>query len=179
MSSGPIEELAVPYDPTELETLVARRRAQVRSRIVSLVITLVILTVIYFWQAEQLRGVAAIAVAYSFAIALSLGWLAVVFIRYRRARADLAEVGDGLALRIGRPGVQVTDLYAGWPEVASLAMVKGGGLGRAPRLQLSLTDGRRASVGLNQISVFPATLDSTARAYSGGRHGVDLTALDL
>ena len=62
MSSGPIEELAVPYDPTELESLVLRRRAQVRSRIVSLVITLVILTVIYFWQEEQLRGVAAIAV---------------------------------------------------------------------------------------------------------------------
>lgn len=178
MSSGPIEELAVPYDPTELETLVARRRAQVRSRIVSLVITLVILTVIYFWQAEQFRGVAAIAVAYSFAIALSLGWLAVVYIRYRRARADLAEVGSGTALRIGRPGVQVGDLYAGWPEVASLAMAKGG-LGRGPRLQLSLTDGRHASVGLNQISVFPATLDSTARAYSGGRHGVDLTALEL
>lgn len=178
MSSGPIEELAVSYDPTELEALVARRRAQVRSRIVSLVITLVILTVVYFWQAEQLRGLAAVAVAYSFAIALSLGWLAVVFLRYRRARADLAEMGHGTALRIGRPGVQVAELSAGWPEVASLAVAKSG-LGRGPRLQLSLTDGRQASVGLNQISVFPATLDGTARAYSGGRHGVDLTALEL
>lgn len=178
MSSGPIEELAVPYDPTELEALVQRRRAQVRSRIISLFITVVILIAIYFWQAEQLRGVAAIAVAYSFAIALSLGWLAVVYVRYRRARADLAGVGEGVAVRIGRPGVQVADLGAGWPEVASLAMAKGG-IGRGPRLQLTLTDGRQASVGLNQISVFPATLDSTARAYSGGRHGVDLTALEL
>ncbi len=178
MSSGPIEELAVPYDPTELEALVLRRRAQVRSRIISLGFTVVILTVIYFWQAEQLRGVAAIAVAYSFAIALSLGWLAVVVIRYRLARADLTEMGEGTALRIERSGVQVADLYAGWSEVASLAMAKGG-LGRGMRLQLSLADGRQASVRLNQISVFPATLDSTTRAYSGGRHGVDLTALEL
>ncbi len=56
-------------------------------------------------------------------------------------------------------------------------MVKGG-LGRGPVLRLTLADGRQVGVGLDQISVFPATLDSTARAFSGGRHGVDLTALD-
>ena len=33
--------------------------------------------------------------------------------------------------------------------------------------------------GVKQVEVHPATLDSTARAYSGGRHGVDLTALDV
>jgi len=34
------------------------------------------------------------------------------------------------------------------------------------------------TVPLDQIDVRPATLDLTARAYSGGRHGVDLQALD-
>jgi hypothetical protein len=33
-------------------------------------------------------------------------------------------------------------------------------------------------VPLDQIPTLPATLDSTARAYSGGRFGVDLRALD-
>jgi hypothetical protein len=29
------------------------------------------------------------------------------------------------------------------------------------------------------VTVLPATLDSTVRAYSGGRQGVDLTALEI
>ena len=31
---------------------------------------------------------------------------------------------------------------------------------------------------LDQVTVFPATLDTTVRAFSGGRHGIDLSALD-
>jgi hypothetical protein len=38
--------------------------------------------------------------------------------------------------------------------------------------------GSQASVSFEQIPTYPATLDTTARAFSGGRHGVDLTALD-
>jgi hypothetical protein len=33
-------------------------------------------------------------------------------------------------------------------------------------------------VPLDQITVFPATLDSTVRAFSAGRHGVDLSAIE-
>jgi hypothetical protein len=61
--------------------------------------------------------------------------------------------------------------------VVSIKVVKGG-VGRSPRLELSRTNAGPGSVALDQISVHPATLDSTARAYSGGRHGVDLEALD-
>jgi hypothetical protein len=61
--------------------------------------------------------------------------------------------------------------------VASVAAVKPG-LGKGPVLRLSLVDGRQASVPFEQITVFPASVDSAVRAFSASRHGVDLTALD-
>ena len=107
---------------------------------------------------------------------ISLGWLAVSIAGYVQAKQDLAGIGQGVAVRIGRAGVQVADAFAYWPQVGSLHIVKGR-LGRSPRLRLDHAGGS-AEVPLDQLDVLPATLDTTARAYSAGRHGVDLTALD-
>ncbi|MCW2810642.1 MAG: hypothetical protein JWP61_1100, partial [Friedmanniella sp.] len=83
----------------------------------------------------------------------------------------------GTAVRLGPPGVQVGARAARWSDVASLAAVRGR-LGRSPRLRLTRTDGGVSEVPFDEIAVFPATLDSTVRAYSGGRCGVDLEQLD-
>ena len=174
--STPVQELVVPYDAGTLEQKVARRRRLVRSRLVSLGITVVVLAVIYLWQRDQSQGAGFFAL-YVVVLLASLGWLAVDVIGYVLARRELGTVGTGTAVRIGPPGVQVAGLAASWNEVASLRAIKGG-LGRSPLLQLTLTDGRQASVPFDQLPVFPATLDSTARAFSGGRFGVDLSALD-
>jgi hypothetical protein len=93
------------------------------------------------------------------------------------AKRGFAALGSGTAIRIGPPGIQVAGLSASWPEVAAVGTVKGG-LGRNALLRLTTSDGRRADVPLDQITVFPATLDSTVRAFSAGRHGVDLSALE-
>jgi hypothetical protein len=171
-----VHELVVPYDAGTLQQKVARRRRLVRSRMVSLGITIVFLTVIYVWQRGQVQGVGFFAL-YALVLLASVGWLAGYVIGYLLARRELSTVGTGTAVRIGPPGVQVAGLAAGWTEVASLGAVKGG-LGRGALLQLSLADGRQASVPFDQLPVFPATLYSTARAFSGGRFGVDLSALD-
>jgi hypothetical protein len=69
-------------------------------------------------------------------------------------------------------------VYVPWPEVVSLAAVRGRGIGAAPLLQLTRTSGPPLTVPFEQLSSRPATLDMTARAYSGGRHGIDLSAFD-
>jgi hypothetical protein len=176
VSIGPIQELVVPYDAGLLAHKVARRRQQMRSRLISFGITIAVLVIFYLWQRDQLRG-AGIVVIYVLVLLVSFAWFAVFLIGYLRARQELARVGSGTAVRIGPPGIQVAGLAASWNEVATLGAVKGG-LGRSALLQLNLTDGRHATVPFEQLSVFPATLDSTARAFSGGRFGVDLSALD-
>ena len=91
---------------------------------------------------------------------------------YVQAKRELASVREGVALRIGRAGVQVADAFAYWPQVSSLHVVKGR-VGRSPRLA-PRPRRRLGEVPLDQLDVLPATLDTTARAYSAGRHGVDL-----
>ena len=56
MTSTPISELVVAYDPGTLTERVERRRRLVRSRIVSLVITVVVMVAIYLWQGARLQG---------------------------------------------------------------------------------------------------------------------------
>jgi hypothetical protein len=176
MSSGPIEELTVPFDATIARERVARRRRLVRSRIFSLLITVAILVAIYLWRGDQLSG-ATFFTLYAVVLAVSVGWFLVYLVGYLQAKRVLAGVGSGIAVRIGRAGVELDGTFVPWPEVVSLVAVKGG-LGRGPLLRLSRTSGEPLSVSFEQIDVRPATLDMTARAYSAGRHGVDLEALD-
>jgi hypothetical protein len=175
VSSGPIAELVVPYDDTRPLATAARRKRMVRSRIVSLVITVVFMVVVYVWQ--RAAFVPAVWILYGVALLVSLGWLLFAVLAYRRARRDLETMGRGIAVRIDRGGVVVGGVGAPWSQVRALTTATGG-LGRSPVLRLEHAGGPPGQVPLDQIPTLPATLDSTARAYSGGRFGVDLRALD-
>ncbi|HSU35949.1 MAG TPA: hypothetical protein VLJ88_09825 [Propionibacteriaceae bacterium] len=176
MSQSAVTELRLPYDPGPLTAKVERRRRVVRGRIVSLVITVVILVAIYFWQRDELEGTAFIPV-YAVVLGIPIVWLAVVVIQYRQTRGQLRSMGYGTAIRVGPPGIQVAGLAASWPYVGSVAVTKGR-LGRSPALTLRLIDGRQSQVPLDQVTVFPATLDGSVRAFSAGRQRVDLSALE-
>jgi len=176
MHTDRIEELLVPYDPTPLAAALDRRRRGMRSRLISLAITAVIVVLLHFFGPEQLRGGGFLAL-FGVALGVSLAWFLGYLVAYLLARRDLRGVGTGTAVRIGRPGVQVAGVFTPWAEMASLRMATGR-FGRRPRLELRSSSGQVAAVPVNQMVVLPATLDSTTRAYSGGRHGVDLTALD-
>ena len=154
----------------------SRRRRLVRSRLVSLVITIAILLLIYLWQRENLDG-AFFVVLCAIVLGVSLVFIGIGAVLLVTAKREFAGLGSGIAVWIGPPGIQVAGLNASWPEVVGIATIKGG-IGRDPRLRLTTVDGRRADVPLDQITVFPATLDSTVRAFSAGRHGVDLSALE-
>lgn len=171
-----IEVLAVPWDATKAEERVARRRRMLISRLISFAITVAVVIGLYLWQRSRTPG-AGLVVLSIVIVVIALAWVVAYAIGYRRAKRQRAEVGSGLALRVGRPGVEVAGLFARWEEVAALGAVRGR-LGASPRLQLTTTGGSQASVAWDQIEVWPATLDSAVRAYSGGRRGVDLEALD-
>lgn len=175
-SGSPYEELALPYDPTAPQQRVAKRRKRFVSRVISLVLTLAIMVGLYLWQREQFAS-SAPWVLYGIVVGVSLVFLLVAFLAWRQAKKILAGLGQGLALRLGRPGVEIAGAYVSWDDLQGLAVTKGK-LGHGPQLTVTRTDGYSLSVPLDQLDVYPATLDSTARAYSGGRFGVDLTALE-
>lgn len=175
-TGSPYEELALPYDPNGPLNRVARRRKRFVSRVISLVITLAIMIGIYAWQRDQFTSTA-LWIIYAIVLGISLGFAVFAFLAWRQAKRILAAMGQGLALRIGRPGVEIAGAYVPWSEVGSLSVTRGR-IGHGPQLTVTRSDGYSLSVPLDQLDVFPATLDSTARAYSRGHHGVDLTALE-
>jgi len=176
MSTGPISELVIPYDPGPLTAKVERRRRLIRMRLISLGITIALLGLIYLWRREDLGG-SGLIIIFAIVLGVSLAWLAASIVMYVLAKREMRTVGNGVAIRIGPPGIQVAEVSSSWRQVAKIDTRKGG-LGRGPQLRLTLADGRHAAVPLDQITVFPATLDSTVRAFSAGRHGVDLSALE-
>ena len=176
MSTGPISELVVPYDPGPLADKVARRRRRLRSRLISLGITIAVLLLIYLWQRDALTG-AFFVVLCAIVLGISLVLIGISAALLVMAKREFASLGSGAAIWIGPPGIQIAGLNASWPEVVAIGTIKGG-VGRDPRLRLTTVDGRHAEVPLDQVTVFPATLDSTVRAFSAGRHGVDLSALE-
>jgi hypothetical protein len=176
MSTGPISELVIPYDPGPLTAKVERRSRLIRTRLISLGITIALLGLIYLWRREDLGG-SGLIIIFAIVLGVSLTWLAASIVLYFMAKREMRTVGNGVAIRIGPPGIQVAGVSASWRQVAKIDTMKGG-LDRGPQLRLTLTDGRRAAVPLDQVTVFPATLDSTVRAFSAGRHGVDLSALE-
>lgn len=175
---GPIGELVLPYDPTTLTETVRRRKRRFVMRIISLGISLAILGGILAWQWEAIRAQGgAYWVFLGIVMAINLVPLVIVLLGFLRSRAELRGVPSGVAVRMGRPGVVVGTAFARWGEVDALEVVPGG-LGRADRLRLRTASGAAGLVPLDQVVVHPATLDSTARAYSAGRLGVDLSHLD-
>ena len=175
MTGGPIEELVVAYDLQRVAERAERRRVLFRSRLIGLGVTLLVVIGFGIWFGT--RGQSAGIGVSVLAVLVGVGWAGVSYLLYRRARAELAELRPGTAIRIDRTGVEVAGLSADWASVAEVSTAKAA-LGRSDRLVLRLTDGRSSSLALDQVTVPPATLDSTARAYSAGRHGVDLRALD-
>jgi hypothetical protein len=177
-TGGPIAELLLPYDPTTLVATVRRRRRGMVVRLVSLGISLAVLGGIYAWQHREIAAQGgAYWIVTAVVLLLSAIPLVVVLLGFLRARKELRSVPAGIAVRMGRPGVVVGTAFARWTDVAALEVVPGG-LGRADRLRLRTQAGAVGLVPLDQVVVHPATLDGTARAYSAGRQGVDLSRLD-
>jgi hypothetical protein len=175
-TGSPYEELALVHDPTGPLQRVARRKRKLVSRVISLGITLAIMIALYFWQRDQFSN-SATWVIYGIVLAVSVGFGVFSFLAWRQAKRIVATMGEGMALRLGRGGVEISGGYVSWSDLGSLAVTKGK-LGHGPQLTVTRTDGHSLSVPLDQLDVYPATLDSTARAYSGGRFGVDLAALE-
>lgn len=171
--------LVVNYDAGPAGERADRWRRLVRGRIISLVITVVVLVVILVWQRERfLDDPAPMIVVYSLVLLAAIGWLVGVWLAYRATKRTVASVGQGVVLQVTRRGVEVAGQPIAWSDLTSLAVAKGR-WPTGPLLQATRTDGSTVAVPLEQIPVLPATLDSTFRAYSAGRHGLDLSALDV
>lgn len=178
MTTG-IDELVIPYDPAPAAARVQRWRRMLRSRLISLGISVVLLIIIFIWQRDRLTAnpVGTILV-YGFVLVAGAAWAVFCWIALQRSRRAAVAGGQGIALRVSRTEIEVAGRQLGWGQLAALTTAKGT-WPSGPVLRAVSTDGSYVEVPMEQLQVLPATLDSTVRAYSGGRHGLDLSALDV
>lgn len=173
-----VDELVVPYDPAPAAARVRRWRRMLRSRLISLGISVVLLIIIFIWQRDRLTAnpVGTILV-YGFVLVAGAAWAVFCWIALRRSRRSVV-TDQGIALRVSRAGVEIAGRPIGWDQLARLTTAAGS-WPAGPMLRAVSIDGSYVEVPMEQLPVLPATLDSTVRAYSGGRHGLDLSALDV
>ena len=109
--------------------------------------------------------------------AIELVLLGARMVWFRRVTAASAAVGEGLAFVVSPAGIECEKGRAGWGDITHIA-VANGTWGHGYLLRIKRGDEQAFEFPLGGIDILPGTLDSAMRAYSAGRHGVDLSALD-
>ncbi|QLQ15119.1 MAG: hypothetical protein HZY73_04740 [Micropruina sp.] len=168
-------EFVVSYAPEPAMQAVARRKAELRQRVFSLVISILIGVAIWYFYRDQLGTWGPWVIALSSATGLI--WLAISLVGLSIARGELKRVGEGPAVAVTREGLWVAAQWLSWPQVGGLK-AEPRSLGRSPELVFESREGQSARVPMDYLDALPATLDSAIRALSGGRSWIDLSRLD-
>lgn len=177
-----MQELPIEFDPHVFRERVAQQRSRVIRGFISTGFTIAVLAglAIYVFgvrDGERSEVIGMLLWVLSFSagvgILLQIGYL----LWLRRLRAALRDVGEGLAMVLSSRGIEYAGGVWAWDAVARLAAAKGRA-GHGYRLRVDSTDGAHIEFPLEGLSLLPGSLDSATRAYSSGRHGVDLTVVD-
>lgn len=169
-------ELVVSFNAVPTARRLAQAKQSLIFRLISAVVSLGIVLAIYYFAAQ---GWSPAMIWGLFAVwgAVTLVWLVLSLVALFTARRDLHRIGTGAAVTLSPSGIRVLDRSFAWDEVAALKAT-GSSVGAGPKLVVEPYSGEPASVPLSFLDTLPGTLDSAARAYSLGRHGLDLSGLD-
>lgn len=145
-------------------------------RIISLGISAAISAAIWWFFREQLGDFTWTWVAV--ALAIPLVYLAAAIVREVVVRRDVARVGQGLALGVGRRGLFLRDVMVPWTDVGAVR-ARSGRLGASDRLVVETRTAQKLELPLSYLTSRPASLDGAVFALSGGRVRIDFSALDV
>ncbi|PFG68772.1 hypothetical protein B0O41_3619 [Propionibacteriaceae bacterium ES.041] len=177
-----MQQLPIFYDPLRAEQRIGAQRRRVIWGLVSTGISVAGLAALFLYgwlvtksqpgeTGQLLRWVLAFSsITGLISLLANLLWL-------RALRNARREVGDGLALTLSHRGIETAEGPLGWEQVARVRAANGRP-GHGYRLDIIGTDNQVRAFPLDGLALLPGSLDSATRAYSSGRHGVDLTVVD-
>lgn len=171
--------MLVSYSPVAMAQRAARFRSALNRQTISLVISVVISGGLWFFYRPGPKTLFFWLLVAS--VAYSLAQVVKRFVQLKWARKTTSQVPWGPAFQVDSFGVVLSSVPQGervpWSEVSAIA-----GLNKAinpgPRLEFRWGQGRSWSVPLIVLDVPPSAMDSGLRAYSRGRFGLDLSAVD-
>jgi len=171
--------MLVSYSPVAIAQRAARFRSTLNRRTISLVISAVFSGVLWFFYrpgpATLFFWLLVGAVAYSLAQVIKL------FVQLKWARKTTSQVPLGPAFQVDSLGIVLSTVpegeRVGWPDV-SVVTGRNKSINPGPRLEFRWGSERSWSVPMIVLDVPPSAIDSALRAYSRGRFGLDLSAVD-
>lgn len=176
-----VNALIVPYAYARVHAEVARRKSVVFLRGASTCLTILVLIGLQVWR--HLRTVQSPVFGWPYwaalgvSMAINLGILGFAILAWLRARKRAAGLRPEAAMTISRIGVELTGVRTPWAEVSGL-QARTERFGRGDTFLVHRTNTTPVTVPFDVLDVAPSTLDSAARAYSGGRIGVDFSRMD-
>ena len=186
----PAERFAVALTPDPTVARIARQRSTLRLQVIFALVFVAVLLLV--WVGPQMlpedarRDVQGALPSWSLP-ALVVIWAVPTLARIiltmaflKRAKQDLASLGQGVALYIDGTGVEFVypeQARACWAEITALK-ISGRSWGAGPRLRLEVSGQEVASIPISFLNTMPGAIDSAARARSMGRIGVDASDMD-
>lgn len=182
----------VGYTPVRMANQVASMGVKLRSMVLSTLFSALIWTAIWWWQRANWGAPWLLLVGYAVSL-LGIVWAVIQLVAARRA---LRRIPTGEALRLTADGmvthtVQGERVELNWDEARQIG-VWGHEVGAGPRIKVKVartTQPKRFwqkasspavawEMPLYYLDALPGTIDGAIRAFSQGRHGLDVTGLD-
>lgn len=178
-----MQEMPVFYDSSVLVSRVdSARRAVIWGAVMTAITVAVLIGVLIHIQ-FGLNGRpgetwAMIRWVLAFSAGFSLLSLAGRAIWLYRQRAGLRGLGEGLAFVLSARGFQpASEEPLPWDQIDHIRASRGK-WGHGYVLEVRRVDGAMRALPLEGLDILPGSLDAATRAYSSGRHGVDLAVVD-
>lgn len=178
-----MQELPIFYDSTVLAGRVDSARRGVRWGAVTTGLTVAILIGVVLHIQFVLDGSpgetwSMVRWVLAFSAVFSLLSLTGRVVWLYRQRGGLRRLGEGLALVLSARGVQtMAEEPLPWCRIEEIRAARGK-WGHGYALEVRAVDGSTQALPLDGLDILPGSLDAATRAYSAGRHGVDLAVVD-
>lgn len=171
------------YDPTVLAGRVEQaRRGVIWGAIMTGITVAILIGVLVYIQVGLGGRPGETWVLVRWVLAFSAGFtllsLAARAVWFYRQRDGLRRVGDGLAFVLSARGFKpASEEPLAWDQIDHVRASRGK-WGHGYALEVRRVDGATRALPLEGLDILPGSLDAATRAYSAGRHGVDLTVVD-
>lgn len=173
------ERFAVGSTPLPTASRVARQRSVLRWRIGSTFVSLLLLVVFFLWLTPNWDTWVYVLVGVLWGFS-TVFWLVVSAVGLKRAKRDLARIGEGPVFFVDPYGMEFvwpTRVVVAWEAVEALK-IGGRHVGAGPDLVLQTEGGEAVSVPLSFLDASASVIDLAVQANSMGRVRVDAAGLD-
>jgi hypothetical protein len=171
------DEVRICFNPLAAAERVAHYSGLVRSRLLWLGLAAVICLAVWLLRRQQLDRATTLAL-FAVGLGYSLVWLAMAVVGLVRAKHNLSLIGHGIALRVGRWGIDLHGVAWPWPDIAAVKARRRRFSALGPDLAVVTTSGRTMALPWLYLDALPGAVDAAVWAHSAGRLNLDVSGLD-